>query len=295
MGGKQPEWTEVSLFTPAEAAEVAADFIYQLTGSGVELRDWGPPGGPVEVVGYLPLGAELQSYRRSLEQLKERLKKDYPDQEIRLSFKNLPQEDWSINWKRYFHPQEVVPGLVVGPSWEKPELKEGQKAILIDPGQAFGTGQHASTILCLKRIERLARRSELPGRVLDVGCGTGILGFAALLMGAQSVLGLDLDPEAVKAARINAEVNGLADRFEASLTPLKDIQESFPLILANLTAGEALPLLDDLVRCLESGGELVISGLLNEQAEQIQASLEEAGLSLVEQGSMTGWVSLVMS
>ena len=292
---KKAEWIRVSFNTPAEAAEVAAEYIHQLTGFGVELKEWDQEDGPVEVIGYVPMGAELQSYRRSLELLQQRLQKLYPEGEFSLFFKDLAYEDWSVNWKKHFHPREVVPGLLVGPTWEEPELRDGQKSILIDPGQAFGTGQHATTVLCLQRITRLARRHELPQRVLDVGCGTGILALAALLMGAQSALGLDLDPEAVKAARVNAEVNGLADRFEAGQTGLDQITEQFPLILANLTAGELEPLLPDLVRCLSSGGELVISGLLQDQVEHIQGILQDSGLDLVEQGSLSGWVSLVMS
>ena len=104
MTDKQLQWVEVSLLIPESAAEVTAEYLHRLTGLGVELKDWGPEGDYMEIVGYLPLGAELRSYRRSLEQLKDRLQKEYPEREIRLGLKDLPPEDWSVNWKRYFHP-----------------------------------------------------------------------------------------------------------------------------------------------------------------------------------------------
>ena len=180
-----PAWTEIRLVAPGDAAEIAADYIYQLTGRGVEIKEWGPAGGALEVVGYLPQGAEAAALRRSLEKFVAKLRQDQPDQELRLNFNDLPGQDWGANWKKHFHPREVVRDLIVAPTWERPEPAEGKKVLLIDPGQAFGTGQHQTTILCLKRIERLARCSELPARVLDVGCGTGILALAALAFGAK--------------------------------------------------------------------------------------------------------------
>jgi ribosomal protein L11 methyltransferase len=290
-----PAWIEVRLVTPGTMAEIAADYVYQLTGRGVEIKEWGPPGGPAEVLGYLSQGAEAAALRRSLEKFADQLRRNEPDKEVHLKFNDLPGQDWGANWKKHFHPMEVVRGLIVAPSWERPKEAENKRILLIDPGQAFGTGQHQTTILCLKRIARLTRYSQLPAKVLDVGCGTGILSLAALAYGAKSAVAIDLDPEAIKAARENARVNGFEGMLETSLTPLNELDETFPLILANLTAGEVRPLIPDLVKRLDSGGELVVSGLLPEQVEEIQGLLEEAGLARVELNSLSGWRSLVMS
>jgi ribosomal protein L11 methyltransferase len=185
--------------------------------------------------------------------------------------------------------------LIIAPSWEIPEPEPGKKIIIIDPGQAFGTGHHESTLLCMKRISRLAKRDLLPQRVLDVGCGTGILSFTALAFGAQSAVGVDLDPEAIKAARQNAKINNMADRVEFSETPLGSITEKFPLVLANITAKDITGLASELADHLAPGGELVVSGILPEQTTQIRDILEQAGLTFMELNTMAAWSSLVMT
>ena len=134
----------------------------------------------------------------------------------------------------------------------------------------------------------------MPDRVLDVGCGTGILALAALLFGAQSAVGLDIDPEATSAALKNARANGLSERLELVDAPLSMLREKFPLVLANMTAAEITPLVRDLAACLAPGGELVVSGLLVEQIAGVRAALESEGLTLMEQDTLAGWAALIM-
>ncbi|MBI4799201.1 MAG: 50S ribosomal protein L11 methyltransferase [Desulfarculus sp.] len=288
-----PAWIEVILLAPAPQAEAAADFLVTLTGLGVEVDDFSDPPGPVQVKGFLPAGGDLAAQKAMLSRYARELS-EQAGEEVVVSFQDLASEDWGQNWKKHFKPRAVTRGLMVAPPWEKAEPAPGQKVVVIDPGQAFGTGQHESTTLCLARLERLAERDLLPPRLLDVGCGTGILALAFLLFGGRAALALDLDPEAVAATEHNAALNGLEGRLEVSATPVQEITERFPLIVANLTAKDLTALASALAARLSPGGEMIVSGLLVMQIQAVRAALEAEGLALLEQDSLAGWACLVM-
>ncbi|MBI5524264.1 MAG: 50S ribosomal protein L11 methyltransferase [Desulfarculus sp.] len=288
-----PAWIEVILLAPAPQAEAAADFLVTLTGLGVEVDDFSDPPGPVQVKGFLPAGGDLAAQKAMLSRYARELS-EQAGAEVVVSFQDLASEDWGQNWKKHFKPRAVTRGLMVAPPWEKAEPGPGQKVVVIDPGQAFGTGQHESTTLCLARLERLAERDLLPPRLLDVGCGTGILALAFLLFGGRTALAIDLDPEAVAASLHNAALNGLEGRLEVSATPLEEISERFPLIVANLTAKDLTDLAPALATRLAPGGEMIVSGLLVMQIQAVRAALEAVGLALLEQDSLAGWACLVM-
>lgn len=287
-------WIEVRLLAPPPQAEAAADFFYNLTGRGVQIQELGTGGGLWEVTGYLASGAELVAQKAACGRFVQDISTCLPPEHFSLSFDDLPAQNWAEQWKRHFHPREVVNGLVVAPPWEKAIPTEGQRVLVIDPGLAFGTGQHESTVLCLRRIARLARRDLLPARLLDVGCGTGILALSALLFGADSAVALDIDPEATEAALKNAGLNGLGGRLEIHETPLSEVKEKFPLVVANLTAADIVALAGDLAACLAPGGELVASGLLVEHITEVQDALTSKELTFLEQASLAGWASLIM-
>ncbi len=291
-GAHPSGWIEVTILAPPPQAEAAADFLVRLTGRGVETMPG--PGGREQVKAFLEEGPRAGEQRRQVAELVRRLAALAPG-EVSVEFRALPDQDWGESWKRHFHPQELAPGLWVAPPWEPPpgQVPEGE-VVLIDPGQAFGTGQHASTLLCLQHLARLAGEGRLPGRLLDLGCGTGILALAGLRLGVERALALDLDPLALAAARHNAELNGLASRLEISSRPLEQMTEEFPLILANLTALDLVQLAPGLAARLELGGELVASGILEGQDARVRQALEGAGLGFVERGALGEWCSLVM-
>lgn len=286
-------WIEVVILAPEAQAEAAADFLVTLTGLGVEVDDFADPLAPVRVKGFLPAGGDLAAQKALLTRYAQELGQE-AGQEVLVSFQDLAGEDWSQNWKQHFKPRAVTRSLVVAPPWEQVFPDAEQRVLIIDPGQAFGTGQHESTTLCLSRIERMAQRDILPPRLLDVGCGTGILALAFLLFGGGSALAIDLDPEAVAATEHNAGLNGLQGRLEVSGTPLEEISECFPLVVANLTAKDLQELAPALAARLAPGGELTASGLLVMQIPAVHVALEAQGLALLEQDSLAGWAGLVM-
>jgi len=299
MNQQSPEppaaWLEIRLSAPAPVAEAAADFLTSLTGSGVILVEPEDGPGPVIVRAFLPVGPELPAQRGLVERYTAHLAEAGDPEQVSLRFVDLPAEDWGGAWKKYFHPRLVSQRLIVAPPWEKAQPQGDQVALTIDPGQAFGTGQHQSTQLVLRHLERLADKGRLPAQVLDVGCGSGILGLAALRFEARRVVGIDLAPEAIAASQANAALNGLEQGLETSLTPLHEISERFPLVLANIIALELTALAPDLAAHVAPNGQLVLSGLLVEQIPLVRDAFIAQGLSLLEQDSLAGWACLVLA
>lgn len=175
-------------------------------------------------------------------------------------------DDWRERWKAFFHTTRVGERLVVRPSWETHDAREGDLVIVLDPGQAFGTGTHETTRLVMRELEARVSGGE---HVLDVGCGSGILGIAALKLGAARVVAVDVDPIAVRVTDENAEINGVA--IEASTTPVEDVPGRYPIVLANIRSPILIPMTESLVAHLTPGGVLVLSGLLAEEESEIRA------------------------
>jgi len=212
----------------------------------------------------------------------------------------IPAEDWSETWKSGLRATLVSERLRVRPSFAEPSRVPGQAELVIDPGQAFGTGSHASTRLALEWIDLLAPRLPAGARVLDVGCGTSVLALAALRLsrGTRGVA-LDLDPEAAWAARANALRNDLAARLDVLLGPLAAVREAaFALVVANLLRTELLPLVAEIAHHTAPGGAAVFSGLLESERDEVEEAL--ARVDLTTQGTRAlrdpggdRWISLV--
>ncbi len=282
----QEGWIQVRVRAAAPLAEAVAELLVRLSGRGVETAELDRE--QVEVKGYLRPGPEEARVERALAEL-------LRGGGAEIEYSPLAEQDWSKNWKRHFHPRQVLPGLWVGPTWEPPRPGPGEKMLLIDPGQAFGTGQHQSTSLCLAHIRRRARSGGPLRRVLDFGCGTGILALAALLYGARRVVAVDRDPQALAATRANAENNRLLAGLEIREQPPQGPGDRFDLVLANLTAGDLARLAPYLAGRLAPGGELVLSGLLREQVEDMRATFAALGLQERRREADGEWAALVLA
>jgi ribosomal protein L11 methyltransferase len=200
----------------------------------------------------------------------------------------VPSIDWSEAWKEGLAALRISSRLVVRPPFVEWALEPGQREVVIDPGQAFGTGAHASTRLCLDWIDALYRRPEAArdfDRVLDVGTGSGVLALAAAALGAASAFGFDLDAQAIEAARQAARANGLADRVEFETGPLASVvpaSRRYPLVVANLLKREILPIVTEVARCVSPAGRLVLSGLLEQDGPEILSAFGREGLLEVQ-------------
>jgi ribosomal protein L11 methyltransferase len=261
--------------------------------------------GPLRVYGYLPVDDQLEEKRGRMEEALWYLGRIRPLSTPR--FRPIQQEDWSAAWKQNYQPIAVGRRLMIVPAWMESPAKD-RIPIHIDPGMAFGTGTHPSTQLCLELIEEIfetPRVSEtLRGLgdgvdVIDIGCGSGILSIAALKLGARRALGVDIDADAIRSARQNAERNGVSDCLELEVGSLDEIQagefslRQAPLVLANILAPVIIRMMGQgLANLLLPQGALVLAGILDEQAEDVEKALQEQGLRLVERRQEGDWVAL---
>lgn len=213
-------------------------------------------------------------------------------EEPKIFWEQIEDQDWSSNWKVHFKPFAITEGLVIAPTWEEYTATDNEQVIVMDPGMAFGTGHHATTSLSLDFIRQILATDKDP-RVLDVGTGTGILGMGAALFGASRVLGIDNDPEAVRAATENVTLNNLDSIMEVSLDPLQQIDEHFDLIIANIIHDVLITMTDTFSNLLVNGGNLVLSGILHgEQEKNIIRVFTECGFTFAEKKQQEEWAAL---
>jgi ribosomal protein L11 methyltransferase len=202
---------------------------------------------------------------------------------------------WLDEYKKYFHPFVLCRGIVVRPPWESYEKKSGEEVLTLEPGRAFGTGLHETTSLVADVL--CERAGLLRGRsVLDVGTGSGILALVALMLGADRVRAIDVDPDAVDVARENAKANGLAARLTASTTSLSEIGEQYPVVVANIEASVLGPMMSDLVKRAGPGALVVLSGILappaSTQVSELLATYQ--AFEHVETKAKGEWAALVL-
>ena len=206
-------------------------------------------------------------------------------------------------WKQHYKPIPIGSRLMIIPAWlDSPE--PDRIAIKIDPGMAFGTGTHPTTQLCLALMEKyfVGAKHASPVRVIDVGCGSGILSIAALKLGAASALGVDIDSDSIRNSRENADVNGIGNELVLGQGSVSEIRtgkfafKSAPLVLANILAPVIIRLFDaGLADLVEPDGMIILSGILREQGQSVVEAAQAKGLGMVEQRQMGDWVALSMS
>ncbi len=288
--GNSMEWLEVSVETTGEGAEAVAEVLSRFASRGVAIEA-GPEGlatGPVSVRAYIPVDEELPQTRRRVEEALWHLSQILPLPEP--SFRIVSEEEWAEAWKAHYPVLHLGERLVVRPSWLTYTPAEGEVVIDLDPGMAFGTGTHPTTQMCLLALEEHVR----PGmRVLDLGTGSGILAIAAAKLGADRVLALDNDPQAVRIAWQNVQRNGVADRVQVAEGSLSRARGLFDLVVVNILAKTILEMLEQgLATRLKPGGRMVLAGLLRSQEEAIVQALERAGLKATARREMEEWVTL---
>ena len=206
--------------------------------------------------------------------------------------------DWVNNWKQYFH-QFYIDDILVIPSWEKVEEKDSDKLVIhIDPGTAFGTGMHETTQLCIRQLKKYVKDDTM---ILDVGCGSGILGMLALKFGARYSVGTDLDPCAIDATHENMEVNGIRkDQYEVMIGNIIDdkaVQDKagygkYDIVAANILADVLVPLTPVIVNQMKPGGIYITSGIIEDKEETVVQAVKAAGLEVLEVNHQGEWVSV---
>jgi ribosomal protein L11 methyltransferase len=304
-------WLEVSLTVNGELAEAVADVLARFAYSGVMMEqgvkytddeDAGTPTGPITVRAYLEMNDQIEETRQKLEESLYYLGRIQPLPAA--SYKQIADQNWMEAWKQHYKPILIGERLVVIPAWmDSPD--PNRISIKIDPGMAFGTGTHPTTQLCLELLEKAIskiRRSNNEIRVIDVGCGSGILSIAALKLGATSALGVDIDETSIVNARQNAELNQIDEELILDVGSVPEIaggKFSFrmaPLVVANILAPVIVRLFDaGLAQLMETNGSLILSGILQEQEQSVLEAAQAKGLGIRERRQMGDWVALTVS
>ena len=304
--GAPVRWIEIKLVTDGEIAEALAEVLGRFVDNGVVVEaetnfnsktQENEPTGNIAVYGYLPDDNTLEDKRKALEEALWYLGMIAPMPPIQ--YTPIHDENWMSAWKTHYQPIQVGKNLLILPAWRQPDEGETRNVVRINPAMAFGTGAHPSTQLCLRLMEVHLEPGE---PVIDLGCGSGILSIAALLMGATHALAVDIDEEALASTRENAELNRIdAVRLEVGQGSVNEIlaghfslQEA-PLVLVNILApviirlfGQGLPAL------VSPDGALLLSGILAEQEPDVLDAAKKAGFSLIERMIDGDWVGLMM-
>ena len=218
---------------------------------------------------------------------------------LKMSVSAAKSEDWENNWKQYYKPFNVGERLYVCPSWETPQLPQGRVQLTMDPASSFGTGSHATTRMCMEQLDALALDGA---RVLDVGCGSGILACTALLLGARHALACDIEENAMRVTAENMDKNGLSGlRYSTRCGDLlsdeklrEEIAANGPydVILANIVADVLMAMSPYLPKMLAAGGHLILSGIIDTRAEEVRRTFRETGMVIVNEIARDGWVML---
>ena len=298
-------WTEIKLKIPTARAEEAAGIANMVVPYGLYLEDYSDLEQQAVEIAHIDLiDEELlqknrdeaiihlylpsnENARESLSFLKERF------EAVHIPFQadtdTVDPKDFENNWKKYFKSTEIGRRLCICPSWEQYNNKENRKVLKIDPGAAFGTGTHATTAMCLALLDQFITPNQT---VLDIGCGSGILSLAAVLLGAERATGIDIDPVAVKVARENAALNGLSEKTEFLVGNLNEkITSRYSVVCANIVADVIMALAPDVPGLLAPGGRFLCSGIMDSRAEEVRAALLRAGLQITNTVTESNWVA----
>jgi ribosomal protein L11 methyltransferase len=286
-------WLEASVQADGEAAEAVSEVFNRYGRGGAVLStEFGDELSNVAVVivkTYLFLDEEGLKTRQRIEEALWHLSQIYhvpPPQ-----FRELTEDDWANAWKKHYHVLRVGQRMVIKPTWQEYVPQPDDVVVVLDPGMAFGTGLHPTTQMCLQALEE---HLEPGAKVLDLGTGSGILAIAAAKLGADSVLALDNDPVAVRAAQANVQSNGVQNVVTIELGSLDKATGEFELLLVNILARVIVELADQgLMDRVRPSGLIIVAGLIEEQEVGVTAALREHGMEIVERRQEKDWVTLV--
>ncbi len=319
------EWTEVNIYTASEGIELLCAKLMDIGIKGFVIQDAGDFNEFLEnkdgkwdyidedlmglsdcetrITVYLPSNSQgadmLLSIRAMLAELKE-ADTDGIYGRLEAELSSIREEDWANNWKQYFKPVKIGEKLVIKPSWEEYE-NDGSRIILeIDPASSFGTGQHHTTRLCLELLEKSLKSGD---RILDMGCGSGILSIGAMLLGAESAVAVDIEQNAAETAMENAVKNSISsEKYETFygniLTDEKladRIDAKYDVIAANIVADVLIAMKDHFLRYIKNGGILIVSGIIEERMHEVIGALEGVGFSDPEINVKEGWAAVKLA
>ncbi|KAB7670088.1 50S ribosomal protein L11 methyltransferase [Bacillus sp. B1-b2] len=306
------KWSEITIHTTNEAIEPISNILHEAGASGVVIEDpyelskeredqfgeiyqLNPDDYPEEgvlVKAYLPINSFLGETVDAIKENINNLVLFNIDIGLnKVSIMEVNEEEWATAWKKYYHPVKISEKFTIVPTWENYEPVNSDELIIeLDPGMAFGTGTHPTTVLCIQALERIVKKGDA---VIDVGTGSGVLSIAAAMLGSRSVTALDLDEVAVKSAKLNIKLNKVHEVTTVSQNNLLNgITEQADVIVANILAEVILRFTDDVARLLNKDGHFIASGIILQKKEEVKEAIIASGLEIIETVQMEDWVSI---
>ncbi|HLS35461.1 MAG TPA: 50S ribosomal protein L11 methyltransferase [Bacillota bacterium] len=306
-------WNEIKIHTTYEAIEPISNILQQFDISGISIKEsidkikahkthqdklyklnkHEYPETGVYVIFYLPKSTKTNML---LNEIKKEITKLQTFQidlgEHKYFTSELKEEDWTNEWKKYYHSVKVTESIFITPIWEKHTQGNTSEIIVkLDPGLAFGTGTHPTTKLSIKGLEKYLHEGD---RVIDVGCGSGVLSIVAAKLGAHSILSLDVDKQAVTSTKNNAKLNGVLSKLTVQENDLLDgIKEQVDIIVSNILAEVILSFISDAYRLVKKDGYFITSGIIDEKEAEVSEALKHAGFHIKEIIYDENWVSIV--
>ncbi len=303
------DWTEITAKVPTDKTDEAAAIANMTVPYGIYIEDYTNLESDAEEIAHIDLIddelvnkdrthsiihmyiAESDNAVEAVSYLRERFTACGIQNEIKCEL--VDDADWNENWKKYFKAFEIGKKLAVCPSWEEYDNKDSRTVISLDPGAAFGTGSHATTSLCLEILEKRVTNDTT---VLDIGTGSGILAIAADLLGAKSAIGVDIDAQSVKTAIQNAEINGVSEKTEFLVGDLADkISGKYDIVCANIVADVVIRLFDNVADFMKKDGILIVSGIIDMRAAEVEKSAVEHGFTIAESLTREEWHAYVLT
>jgi ribosomal protein L11 methyltransferase len=309
MNGK---WIEIKIVTTSEAVEPVSGIFYGLDVKGVAIedpkdildRDQGPLswdfadvnifeyGKEAAVVkGYFSLEENINEIEKYInEKLSELRDMNINVGEGKIITKEVKEEDWANNWKKYYKPTKIGNKIVIKPIWEEYKKEKDEIIVEMDPGMAFGTGTHETTKMCIEALEKYITKDVT---VYDIGTGSGILAITSAKLGAQKVVGVDLDPVAVDSAKSNVKFNNLNNVEILQGNLMEVVEGKAEIVVANIIAEVIIFLSDEVKKFLKPNGYFISSGIIKERKEDVVNKLKSIGFKIVEINTLGEWVCIV--
>lgn len=306
-------WAELSIHTTHEATEAITNILHESGASGVviedseelkrdredrfgEIYDLDPGDFPSEgviVKAYLPANSFISETVEEIKLAINNLKNfDINIGKNVLTMIEVNEEDWATAWKQYYHPVKISERFTIVPSWEDYQPVSTDELIIeLDPGMAFGTGTHPTTVMCLQALEKAVKAGDY---VIDVGTGSGVLAIGAAMLGAGHTHALDLDEVAVKAANENVVHNGVREKVNVVQGNLLDtVTEPGDVVVANILAEIIISFTDDAYKVVKAGGKFITSGIIEAKKEDVKSALTDSGFIIEEVMMMEDWVTII--
>ncbi|MFC5732372.1 50S ribosomal protein L11 methyltransferase [Cytobacillus gottheilii] len=307
------KWSEISIHTTNEAVEAISNILHEAGASGVVIEDpfelikerqdqFGEiyqldphdyPDEGVIVKAYLPVNSFLGE---TVDEIKEAINNlilfNIDIGLNKVSISEVNEEEWATAWKKYYHPVKISERFTIVPTWEEyTPVSSDELIIELDPGMAFGTGTHPTTVMCIQALERTVKHGDY---VVDVGTGSGVLSIAAAMLEAEKVTALDLDEVAVQSAKINVKLNKVHEKVDVFHNNLLDgVEEQADVVVANILAEVIMRFTNDVASAVKQGGYFIASGIIQQKKQDVKDKISEAGFDIIEVMQMEDWVAII--